>query len=91
MEEVLRRHMQRTSPDLVPASVQFSELNVMDTGRERCDHYTVLSVRFENDLSCSTNRNRRLFGLVGKPSFATEGGFLQSCRLLVLVCEQASH
>lgn len=45
---------------------QYSMFNGMDTGSRRCDQYAVLSVQFENDLSCNSNRDRRLVDIFGK-------------------------
>lgn len=49
----------------------------MNTGSGSCDHYTVLGVQFEFNLSCNTNRNQRIVDMAGKLILGDERGFLQ--------------
>lgn len=62
-----------------------------DTGIRSCSQYTLLNVGFKDDSSCDTNGERRHCGVLVTFVLADECGFLQLCRLLMVVRERVGH
>lgn len=53
----------------------FFRLDDMDTGGRSCDHSTVMSSWFEDNLLCNMDRSRCLFGWVDKICFSVGNAF----------------
>lgn len=71
--------------------VSYSKFDGMDTGSSWRSQYTVLSMGFGKDFSCNMVRNRRIFSMLGRLVFGDKRGFLQRCRLLLMVDEVDDH
>lgn len=60
----------------------------MNTKSESYAQYTMLSVRFENDLSCNSSSDQRVLNMVGKFSLSDGRSLLIRCCFLVMAFGQ---